>query len=166
MSFSYSGDPAASNLDEVRYRLGDTDSTNPLLTDEEIQFQINTWVLDTTKGYTNTWAAAECAETIAARFAREVSYSADGVSVGGNELQTKYTELAGTLRSQYDRSQTLGGPDAGGMIQGEEFDSTIKPLSFSKGMHDNRRAGQQEYGGEGPYLLDPGIYGTYGTGAM
>lgn len=163
MSFSYSGDPASSDLDEVRYRLGDTDSTNPLLTDEEIQFQIDTWK---DKYDSNTWAAAECAETLVARFAREISYSADGVSVGGQELQDKYTALAGTLRAQYQRSQTYGPPDAGGILAGEEFDSTIKPLSFSKGMHDNRRAGQQEYGGEGPYLLDPNIYGTYGTGAM
>ena len=166
MSFSYSGDPSASNLDEVRYRLGDTDSTNPLLTDEEIQFQIDTWVTDVSKGYNNTWVAAECAETISAKFAREITYSADGVSVGGNELQTKYSSLAGTLRSQYDRSQIYGPPDAGGILAGEELDPSIKALSFGKGMHDNRRAGQQEYGGEGPFLLDPGIYGTYGTGAM
>lgn len=165
MSFSYSGDPAASDLDEVRYRLGDTDSSSPLLTDEEIQFQIDTWVNDPSKGYTNTWAAAECAETLAAKFAREISYSADGVSVGGQELQDKFCALAATLRSQYDRSQTLGAPDVGGILNGEEFDTTIKPLSFGKKMHDNKRAGQQEYGGEGPYLLDPNIYGTYGTGA-
>lgn len=162
MSFSYSGDPAASDLDEVRYRLGDTDSSNPLLTDEEIQFQIDTWK---DKYNSNTWVAAECAETLVAKFAREITYSADGVSVGGNELQDKFTALATTLRNQYNRSQTYGPPDAGGINAGEEFDPSIKPLSFSKGMHDNRRAGQQEYGGDGPYLLDPNIYGTYGTGA-
>lgn len=38
MSFSYSGNPADSTLDECRFILGDTDSANPILQDEEIEY--------------------------------------------------------------------------------------------------------------------------------
>ncbi len=40
MSFSYSGDPSASVLDECRFLLGDTDESNPILQDEEIEYII------------------------------------------------------------------------------------------------------------------------------
>lgn len=41
MSFSYSGDPTSSDLDECRFLLGDTDSENPILQDEEIAYLIS-----------------------------------------------------------------------------------------------------------------------------
>ena len=40
MSFSYSGDPASSILDECRFLLGDTTDTAPILQDEEINYII------------------------------------------------------------------------------------------------------------------------------
>lgn len=41
MSFSYSGDPSESQLDECRFILGDTDSSNPIMQDEEIEYIIS-----------------------------------------------------------------------------------------------------------------------------
>lgn len=38
MSFSYSGDPSSSKLDECRFLLGDTDERNPIMQDEEINY--------------------------------------------------------------------------------------------------------------------------------
>lgn len=43
MSFSYSGDPAGSQLDECRFLLGDTDESRPILQDEEIDYIIATY---------------------------------------------------------------------------------------------------------------------------
>ena len=40
MSFSYSGDPHSSKLDECRFLLGDTDTNNPIMQDEEIEYLI------------------------------------------------------------------------------------------------------------------------------
>lgn len=40
MSFSYSGDPSKSPLDECRFLLGDTDYANPIMQDEEINYTI------------------------------------------------------------------------------------------------------------------------------
>lgn len=42
MSFSYSGDPSASDLDAARFLIGDTDVTAPIMQDEEIQYIIDT----------------------------------------------------------------------------------------------------------------------------
>ena len=41
MSFSYSGDPSLSKLDECRFLLSDTDENNPILQDKEINFIIS-----------------------------------------------------------------------------------------------------------------------------
>ena len=41
MSFSYSGDPSNSQLDECRFLIGDTDEKNPLFNDEEINYIIS-----------------------------------------------------------------------------------------------------------------------------
>lgn len=43
MSFSYSGNPSSSELDEARFLVGDTDSNNPIMQDEEIQYIIDTY---------------------------------------------------------------------------------------------------------------------------
>ena len=149
MTWTYSGDPSASDLDEVRFMLQDTDTTDQLMPDEEIQFVIDKWA-----GVvgSNIWAAAICAETLAAKFAREVSVSGDGVSVAVQDLQDKYDRLAASLREQH---KTFAGSGENGAIgNGTIFDTTpdasIKPLSFGKGMHDNLRAGQQDWGGQWP----------------
>lgn len=69
MSWSYSSDPSASNLDEVRWRAGLTDSTEELVSDEEIEFCIDE--------EDNNIAAAACAcEGVAAKLAREVDLRA------------------------------------------------------------------------------------------
>lgn len=40
MSFTYSGDPSRSLLDECRFLLGDTDESSPIMQDEEINYII------------------------------------------------------------------------------------------------------------------------------
>ena len=64
MTWTYSGNPAASNRDAVRFLVADTDSTDPLITDEEIAYLL---VL-----YTEAPSAAVgAARAIAAKFSRE-----------------------------------------------------------------------------------------------
>lgn len=46
MSFSYSGNPASSKIDLVRFTLGDTQPEQPLLMDEEIQYMVDTSATD------------------------------------------------------------------------------------------------------------------------
>jgi len=145
MAYSYSGDPSDSVKDEVRFYLQDTDMSDPLLTDEEIDFYVTK--LDPVYG-SSVATASYLADLIANRFAREIDLSADGISVSASQLQTKYRDIAKNLREQWHAIAGVGGaPDAGGILWGEELDYSIKPLVWSKGMDDNLRAGQQDYGG-------------------
>lgn len=152
MTFSYSGDPADSDLDEVRFLLGDT-ATPSLLTDEEIEYLIAK--LETT--YSDMTAVASYgAEAIATRYAGEVTISADGVSYSGEQLQDKYCKLASDLRAQYERLQARGAEAyAGGTNVWDLWPRDVVPLNFGIGMHDNIRAGNQRYGYLGDlYVLD------------
>ena len=161
--FTYSGDPSFSQKDGVRFWLQDTDKTDPLLSDQEIQFVIDNWY-----GQYNSliYCADVCAEIISGRFAREIAYSADGVSIGTQELQDKYNALAASLRDMFKNEWQIidGAPDVGGIMWPQEWDPSIRPTSFWKGMTDNRRAGQQDYGG-GQITSDQwqNIYGTWGS---
>jgi hypothetical protein len=156
MSWSYSRDPSDSDLDAVRFYVQDTDPNDQLISDEEIEFLIAQW----TPVYgSNLMVAAMAAEAIAAKFAREVSYSADGVSVGVNELQTKYDALASSLRDQYKQFDIGGGPEVGGVMWSDQPDPLIKPTIWAIGMNDNIRAGQQDFGDTVPGI--PEIEGSW-----
>lgn len=141
MSWSYSGDPQDSDLDEVRFLVQDTDPEDQLISDEEIEYIIAKWVNVYGSNFMN---AAMVAEAIAAKFAREVSYSADGVSVGVQELQQKYDALAMSLRDQYKQYDIGSGPVVEGILYSEGDDPTVKPTLWAVGMHDNARAGNQD----------------------
>lgn len=145
MSYSYSGNPADSALDEIRFLVWDTDPEDVMLSDEEINYAIAQW--NPIHG-SNLYTASAVAEMIAARFAREVTVSADGVSIQMSELQQKYKTLAEDLRDQHKlMAGAAGGPDVGGILFGETYDTSIAPLVWAKGMNDNNRAGRQDYGG-------------------
>lgn len=154
MSWSYSGDPSASELDQVRLYIQDTDSGRQLLTDEEILFVLDQWAATHNHPL---WAAAVCAEIIASKFVGEVNVSADGINVDQGSLQGKYNDLAGSLRDQYHALMGVVAPDAGTMYDTVP-DPTIPPLSFGVGMDDNAWAGKQDYGRD----RGPGKFPTYG----
>lgn len=156
MTFSYTGSPGDSDIDTIRFYIQDTLAEDAFLTDEEIQFLIDEW-MPINDSY--LFVASVAAESIASKFAREVSYSADGVTVSGEQLQQKYNDLAQSLRDLYKSASVAGGPSAGGMFLGEEFDDSIKPLSYAMGMNDNRGAGAQEFGGRAPDDAHPEIEG-------
>lgn len=140
--WSYSGDPASSDRDQVRFYLQDVDQGRQLLADEEIDFVLAQW--DSAFG-SPLYSAAVCAEVIAARFAAEVSVSADGVSVDQGTLQARYNDLAASLRDQYHALYGANGP-IGASDFGLDNDPTIAALSFGVGFQDNERAGSQDYG--------------------
>lgn len=155
MTWSYSGDPSDSDLDAVRFYVQDTDANDQLITDEEIEFLIAQW---SPIYNSNLWIASMAAEAISAKFTREVTYSADGVSVGTNELQQKYDALASSLRDQYKQFDLGDGVDYEDFMYTNVRDNQIKPTIWGIGMNDNVRAGDQEFGGTYP------DYSNYETG--
>ena len=83
MTWSYSGDPSASNTDEVRFWAQLTDTNDQHLTNEEIDFVI-------TKEANNVAAAARCCEILAVQYAREADIRA-GAS---GELSIKFSQIS------------------------------------------------------------------------
>jgi hypothetical protein len=135
--------PEANDKDAIRFMVGDTDPSSALLQDEEINWLLTKWL--PVHG-TLEYVASVAAESIAAKYAREASFSADGVSISLANLGAQFRELAVSLRNQHKSLLVGGQPDVGGISTGEQPDPTIRPLDFGTGMHDNHEAGRQSYG--------------------
>ena len=71
MSWNYRGSPAGSERDTVRFMVGDTDTTDQLITDEEIA-----WCIERGNGV-NIGAAIAC-DAISAKFSRLVDGAMGG----------------------------------------------------------------------------------------
>lgn len=97
MTWTYGGNPAASNLDRVRFLIGDTDVNDQLLSDEEINFLIST------KGSPERAAYEACLQ-IMAKLAREVDYAIGPEKVSASQRFKHYQELSKELRNSWSRS--------------------------------------------------------------
>ena len=93
MSFTYSGNPANSDLDAVRYLIGDTNETQCLVQDEEIDYAL-------ASESSVRLAAANVAEAIAAKATQEVSWVRGRVEYRPGEMADRYYKLAKQLRDQ------------------------------------------------------------------
>lgn len=159
MTWEYSGDPSSSARDEIRFLIGDTDSTFPLLQDAEIDYLIAKWA----PSYGDPiWTAAVAAELVATKFAGVANISADGVSVNVGDLADKYRQLAASLRAMYKDGSIGGAVDISNLMWGGSWDASIKALIFGVGMNDNLYAGQQDFGGLAGYFLGTEYYGAVG----
>ncbi|MDE2100081.1 MAG: hypothetical protein KGL39_22695 [Patescibacteria group bacterium] len=146
MGWTYSGDPSASSLDEVRFLVGDTDTSDQLLQDAEAQYAITKYAsLDTaaTTGLTKfdgvAPAAVELCVYLASKYARLVDSSVDRV-------KAFYSQRAEGFRAQAERlKQDLLGafaaPWAGNYDktwqQSIPTNSSLVQSQFAIGMTDN-----------------------------
>lgn len=132
MSWSYSGNPAASTLDKVRFLIGDTDSTDQQLSNEEI----NAALVDA--GDDPYVAAIICVEALIAKFSRYVTKSVGDLSVSYGDRVKQFQSLLMSLRRR--STLQLCTPYAGGISvsdkQIDEADSDRVAPSFYMGMHD------------------------------
>lgn len=134
MAFTYQGD-LSTDLDKVRFHIGDTDSTAVLFTDAEITgaLAIYTTVLNT---------AAALADAQAAKYARRVTTSIDGASLNYSDLAKQFHALAVRLRSQAVTADDagIGTPFVGGVsidaMDTQREDSDREPNRFEVGMMD------------------------------
>ena len=83
MTFTYSGDPSTSTRNYVRFLISDTNSSDQLFSDEELNYVITEWSGDAYE------AARECAEILIARFAREADSTSK--SVGDISVSESYS---------------------------------------------------------------------------
>lgn len=128
MAWSYSGDPKASDLDKVRFTIGDTDEQAPLLSDEEIQYLLEIVGDDTLK------ASIKAVNRIIAKLAREVDYSIGPESVKVSQRLKNYRALLRELKN--DLSSLFSGP----VWTGSTEEDPLRPI-FDVGMHDNKYNG-------------------------
>jgi hypothetical protein len=94
MAWTYSGNPASSSLDEVRFLCGDTDSTNQQISNEEISYLLSEWNSD---AYTS---AAFACEAIAGKYSSKSDYSR---SVGDLSISTQFGASAKTFLDRASR---------------------------------------------------------------
>jgi hypothetical protein len=129
-AWTYSGDPASSNRDAVRFLVGDTDPADKRLTDGEIA-----WAL--TEEANVFLAAALCAESIGGQYANLVSKAVGDLKIEYGDRQKNYADLAARLR----RRGTIRGatPFFGGISRSdkrsrEQDTDRVEPY-FKRGLH-------------------------------
>lgn len=139
-TWSYSGSPKESKKDAVRFLIGDTDDSDKLVYDEEINWSLEKWSDEYMAG------AALC-ESLAAKFAREVNVSADGMSYSGSQISQNFLELAQSLRRMSGMDRKHGAPYVGGISWKEraraDKDPDLVPEYFRSHMHDHPETGSR-----------------------
>lgn len=94
MTWTYSGNPSSTTRDSVRALIGDTDTTDQLLSDEEIAFALD-------QANDEIYAAAAIAiRMVLPKFARLVDTSIESVSVRYGERVKSFTELLSQLEAK------------------------------------------------------------------
>lgn len=134
----------AVDADLVRLLIGDADTESQLLTDDQITAL-------TASFSSSTLAAAACADAIAAKFSRKVSFSLEGLRFENSTKAQAYLNLAQRLRSQAALTDAGGlGASVMGVSKSEmqtvDDDTDREPSRFKTGM--------QEFPGTLPRVLD------------
>lgn len=104
---TYSGNPADSDLDAVRFMVGDVDDDNFILSDPEVQYLID-------NSASAIMAASEAATMIAANFGRKADKSVGDLSIRYSDRREHYMNLAKTL----DGKASVGGAALTGITGG------------------------------------------------
>jgi hypothetical protein len=135
VAFTYGADPENSNRDAVRLLIGDTDSSDALLQDSEVDYFLS--LFGTTGSERVRPAAIRACEAIAAKFARQVDTTNQGLSVGASKRMAHYQALANDLKAQQSTEATvfLGGSS---FSENEKLDDNVDliPPAFRRGMDD------------------------------
>lgn len=132
MTWTYTNAPVTNTVDEVRLLVQDTDSSDPLISNEEILYFIS-------KGGAGIGAAYLAALSIAAKFGRLADERTGQVEVKWSQRSRAYTSLASDLkRRMLISSAPL--PYAGGIsnadIANNQAKSDRSQETFALGMND------------------------------
>jgi len=144
MTWSYDTGLAATK-DQIRLLIGDTDSSDPQLQDEEISF-----IASQESGLYR--GAAQCAYNIAAKYTRQVTRSFGGRSDQLSQLATQYRTLAKELMAKSGMRRIS--PYAGGQSLAEKDSQAqntdlVQPI-FSKNTGRNPSTQSAEDFGDYP----------------
>ena len=129
-TWTYSGNPAASSLDQVRFLIGDTDTSDQLISDEEILWSI-------TNNGSAYAAAIQCCSAIIAS-GRLTDKRVGDLQIFKSQRVNQYQQLIAELKR---RLATGAIPYAGGISKADKLgvvnDSDRVEPAFRIGLHDN-----------------------------
>lgn len=132
MSWSYSGDPSSSDRDAVRFLIGDTDTSDQQLSNEEI-----TWLL--TDAGSVHGAAIAAARALLAKFARLVDEAVGPYRISLSQRRDAYASLIADLEKRL--ALRVGTPIAGGISRARkqtvEEDSDRVVPAFTREQFDH-----------------------------
>ena len=128
MTFSYDETKLNVELNKIRLYIGDTDSQDPLLQDEEIVS-----VQADNTGFRKIVAA--CCRLICAQLARKVDYKLSLLSEKASALYGRYKMLA----ERYEAMSSASYPWSGAIFKADkeavEDDTSLVKPTFKKGLH-------------------------------
>lgn len=131
MSWTYSGDPAKSDRDWVRWRIGDTNASAKKQTDAEIEAALGEYG-------DKHFAAAQICRSLAAAEASKVDTTMGKLRIAHSQRHAQWIAMAEKLESE--ASISLATPWAGGISKDskrtfQDDDDRVEP-AFARGMHD------------------------------
>lgn len=151
MSWSYSGNPGASAKDAVRFLVGDTESVDPLLSDQEIE-----WSLTQNSSSPQATALFLC-DRLIAKFARLADETVGRISISYSQKAEGYRKLKADLQESavHDAMPYAGGISIsdGQMVSGDP--DRVRP-AFTKHMQENHQVSPAISSEMRPSLQDPG----------
>jgi len=140
--WTYSGNPASSTRNAVRFYLGDTNTNDQQISDEELDFLIALYPIDIIAAY-------YAATSISQRYAGAVqSKSIDGLSITYGDRYKHYSSLAMSLLSHAAlHGSSIARPYAGGIsisdyIEVQNDPDRLAP-AFSRGMMEDKNYGDE-----------------------
>jgi hypothetical protein len=134
--WTYSGDPANSDSDAVRFMVGDTIRERPLLDDYEVE-----WIVSQSPNL-NRRAALAC-EALWSRFLAISDYTVGSVSKKFSDVAAKFKERAADFRRDANKNALVSFPaHLVSTKQALENDSELQYPEFSVGMADSPLATQ------------------------
>ena len=141
MAWSYSGDPDSSALDAIRFLIGDTDTNDQLLANEEISWTNSQITGSTTSTDSLYTVAYRCMITIASKFSRLADQAVGDMRVSMSQKAKGAREQAKELKRLAESEGGTPTPYAGGItVSDKEIDldnsDLVKPY-FRSGQFAN-----------------------------
>jgi hypothetical protein len=134
MTWTYSGDPSTGNKDAVRFQIGDTDTNEQLLQDEEINYVL------ANEGGSVLQAAHFAVQGIVAKLAKKVDVTdkSSAMAIRRSQKFDQYRELLASLRKKiaiHKGAPYLGGESVSDKQTAEDDTDRLQP-AFTRSLHD------------------------------
>lgn len=145
MTWTYSGDPSASELDELRFLLGDTDTTDQQLSDEEINYLLRE------HGDSVVAAGLAACRRLIAQYSRCVDQKTGDIDLKYSQRIAHYKDVMSMIREGLRPTPYAGGISISDIETVQDDDDRQGPI-FALGMLDNPAEEPDRTGGTGGVL--------------